>query len=66
MNGQGYSLFLVVFYTYVLPFVIMAVSYSIWRIGINTFEIQKSLKQLVDIFDSDIKKNKESHLDNKD
>ena len=63
MQSHSFSMFLVVFYTYVLPFVILAVAYSIWRVGINTFEISKSLKQIVDLLNRD---NKKSDFDRED
>jgi len=53
MNSQSYDLFLVAFYTYVLPLIIIAVAYSIWRVGINTFNISEALKEIKDKIDSD-------------
>ena len=47
MQGESFSLFLMLFYTYVMPLIILAIAYSIWRIGINTYEISCSLKELV-------------------
>jgi len=55
MSGKSLGLVLIELFAIAMPFITLAVAYAIWRIGINTFEISQTLKEINKKLDSNRK-----------